>query len=448
MLAGFIDKMPMQNEQAKNAAPIPNDSITRFIYSLLILLLLPLVTLSLFIKSKKRSPAYFQRKRERFGILPKPQKLGGFLFHCVSVGEVVAATPVIKHILQTSPQSAVTVTTMTPTGSDQVIKTFGDHVNHCYLPYDFPLFVNQLLATYQPETVVITEVELWPNLIHQSKRRSISTFIMNARLTEKSAKSYEKLSWLFKPMLLKIDGICAQSKRDYDNYKKLCPELRNVFTTGNLKFDQHLLPKDLEVRDRLKTELFNEQRSIIIGASTHEPEERALLDVAVNLWKTHPKTLLLLVPRHPQRFEKVQQICLENRLKVQMLSENETIRSETQVLIADKMGILKSLYGLADIAFVGGSLADKGGHNALEAALYGIPVVMGPHIYNNPGICEVLEGSGGLVIAQDVKGITTIFQSWLDSPQEAKQLGLAGQAVITENGGALQRQLSIILNNK
>lgn len=421
-----------------------SDAIVRLVYSVLILVLIPLVLLSLYVKSKKRSPDYFKRKRERFGIIPAPVRTGGILFHCVSVGEVVAATPAIRHVLQQHPHIAVTVTTTTPTGSEQVRSTFGDQVNHCYLPYDFPLFVNQLLSSYQPEKVIITEVELWPNLIHACKKRGISTWILNARLTEKSAQSYKKLALLFRPMLLKIDGICAQSQRDIDNYRILHSDLPNLHLTGNLKFDQALQPQDLAIRDELRSEFLPEQRPVIIGASTHEPEEAVLLEACQKVWRQHSDTLLLLVPRHPQRFEKVNDICRDYRLNVQMLSDNQPVSANTQVLIADRMGILKSLYGLADMAFVGGSIADRGGHNALEAALHHLPVVMGPHIYNNPGICDALKDAGALYITENADAISTQFMQWLDQPEQAKSAGESGHNVIEQNAGALQRQLSVI----
>ncbi|XOV80107.1 MAG: lipid IV(A) 3-deoxy-D-manno-octulosonic acid transferase [Aestuariibacter sp.] len=434
----------MQTSKINTAKQIPNDRLVRICYSCLLLLILPLFLLFLFSKAEKRSSGFFARIKERFGILPKPTKTGGVLFHCVSVGEVTAATPVVKYIQQNLPEIAITITTTTPTGSAQVVQTFSDTVNHCYLPFDFPVFVNQLLAIYQPEKLVITEVELWPNLIHACHKKHIKTFILNARLTDKSAKSYGKLASLIKPMLLKIDGICAQSKRDLENYQKLCPNLQSLHLTGNLKFDQKLQPQERQLTAQLRSELFAEQRPVIIAASTHEPEEESLIEACKSIWQTYPEVLLLLVPRHPQRFETVRNICREHRLSVQMLSDNEPISANTQVLIADKMGMLKSLYGLADMAFVGGSIANKGGHNALEAALHSIPVIMGPNIYNNPGICDALQQAGALKVVPDSSEMTTVFRCWLHDKTLAQRAGQSGHQVISQNAGALQKQLSVL----
>lgn len=424
--------------------PTFKEFLARWLYSALIALFIPLAFLNLLIKATYRGPAYRKRKLERFGFLPPIQQRGGMLLHCVSVGEVVAASALVKQIRAQHPEYPITITTTTPTGSEQVKKTFGDSVSHVYLPYDLHMAMYGLLRRVAPEKVLITEVELWPNLIHACWQAKIPVYIINARLTDKSARNYAKLNSLFGPMLHKVTAVCAQGQRDFDNYLKLgCPR-EKLFLSNNMKFDQTLSDIDKEKANALANKLQLQERTVLLGASTHDPEEKALLQSYQKLKSAFPQLLLILTPRHPQRFSRVQKLIDEQQLKQQSLSGNAAVAPDTDVLLIDEMGILKSVYNLADIAFVGGSLADRGGHNALEAALFQKPVIMGPHLYNNPAICETLLQANAMVSVSDEQQLCPQIEYWLSHPQKAKEAGRAGAEVVQRNAGAIAQTLKII----
>ncbi|MCC2606436.1 lipid IV(A) 3-deoxy-D-manno-octulosonic acid transferase [Planctobacterium marinum] len=424
--------------------PTLKEFIARWLYSGLIALFIPLAFLNLLIKAGYRGQEYRKRKFERFGFLPKIKQRGGLLLHCVSVGEVVAASALVKKIRQQHPQYPVTITTTTPTGSAQVKKTFGDSVCHVYLPYDLHMAMYGLLRRVAPQKVLITEVELWPNLIHACWKANIPVYIINARLTDKSARSYAKLKTLFRPMLCKITAVCAQGQRDFDNYMALgCPQ-EKLHLTNNIKFDQTLSEDDQAKAVVLAEKLQLQGRTVLLGASTHDPEEKALLQSYQTLKSAFPKLLLILTPRHPQRFSRVEKLIAGQPLKQQRLSDDRPVTADTDVLLIDAMGILKSVYHLADIAFVGGSLADKGGHNALEAALFSKPVIMGPHLYNNPVIFETLVNAQAMVSVPNEQQLCEQIQLWLAHPEQASAAGKAGAAVIAHNAGAIDQTLAII----
>ena len=416
----------------------------RHLYSLLWIALLPLTLLVSLYKVLSRSKDYGARLSERYGFIPKPKRTGGILLHCVSVGEVVAATTLVKAILAKHPKTVFTITTTTPTGSERVKQTFGDSVNHFYLSYDLPMAMNNLLNTIKPEKVMITEVELWPNLIHSAWKQQIPVYIVNARLTNKSRQAYSKLSALFVPMLHKVTAVCAQGQRDYDNYLALGAKEEQVVLTNNIKFDQAITTEEQKKVDELQQQLTPTNRTVLIAGSTHEPEEQVLLDAYKELKPKHPDLLLIIVPRHPQRFSKVEQLIQKQALSQIKVSENISVSDETDVVLADQMGILKALYGISNVAFVGGSIADKGGHNALEAALFGIPVVMGSHTYNNPAICDALAEAGALQTADTAPTLVALLQPWLDDPVLREKDGQTGKRVVIDNSGAIGRTLEVL----
>lgn len=429
--------------------PSFRQELARWFYSGLVLIIIPISLLILLLKICTRSKTHGKRSWERYGILPVPAKSGGILLHCVSVGEVVAAEALVKTIRKQHPDTQFTITTTTPTGCERVKQLFGDEVNHFYLPLDFQFGMQQLLKRVQPEKVLITEVELWPNLIHLAWKRNIPVFIVNARMTDSSCRAYSKISSLFSPMLHKITGICAQGERDYKNYLKLGANTEQLALTNNIKFDQNLSNEEALQVEKWRQELQLQDRKILIGGSTHEPEEQLLLESYQALYKTNPNLLLILVPRHPQRFAKVESLLQKQQLHYIKLStinltNSHPLQASTQVILADQMGILKSLYGIADIAFVGGSIAQRGGHNALEPALHGVPVIMGEHIFNNPGICQELEKVGALQFVTNRESIISVVEPVIASPENAQKRGAAGQQVILANSGAIEKTLEIL----
>ncbi|MBE1300399.1 MAG: 3-deoxy-D-manno-octulosonic acid transferase [Alteromonadaceae bacterium] len=434
----------MQKISDSDFSPSFSQEFARAIYTLLLHLLVPLALLSLIIKALTRSFDYNQRKRERFGFIAKPERTGGILLHCVSVGEVVAASEIIKAIRSKQPDINVTITTTTPTGSQRVKDIFADTVQHYYLPYDLPWAVARFVRKIRPDTVMIAEVELWPNFIHYCWRKRIPTYIVNGRMTDKSARNYAKFSALFTPMLHKLTGVSAQGQRDFDNYISLGQPQNRLYLSNNIKFDHQLTQQDLDTLGSLRAQLQLDNKKVILGGSTHDPEEQMLINSYLAIKPNCPDLLLVIVPRHPQRFDKVYKLCNKHALSTVRLSQNQAVSDETDVVIADAMGILKASYGLADVTFVGGSFADKGGHNALEAALHCIPSIMGPHIYNNPTIFDALQSVDALHIAHDQATLTQLLRERIQDANLAYSEGKAGKDVVEENAGALQKTLEII----
>jgi 3-deoxy-D-manno-octulosonic-acid transferase len=214
--------------------------------------------------------------------------------------------------------------------------------------------------------------------------------------------------------------------------------------TNNIKFDLSISAQDIAMSQTIRTQFALEQRLLIVAGSTHEPEEQILLDAYLALVTAYPKLLLVIVPRHPQRFEKVHQLLQKQYIETVLMSEEKTCKTSTQVLLCDQMGKLRSLYALADISFVGGSLAARGGHNALEPAAVGVPILMGESTYNNPAICQTLADSGALLTVTDALQIESACKNWLDSPEQRKLAGDAGKQVLTDNSGAIQKTLAVI----
>ncbi|GGW78446.1 3-deoxy-D-manno-octulosonic acid transferase [Alteromonas halophila] len=433
----------MKSVSPASYTPTLSQSVARHAYSLLLVLLVWPVMLIRLLVSRFRSQAAYARLRQRLGMTSAdvPQE-GGYLFHCVSVGEVVAASVVIK-ALQARPNAPpITISTTTATGAERVRAIFGDSVSHCYLPYDFPLLIGSWLKRQSPKAVVITEVELWPNLIHACWAQSRPVVVINARMTDKSARSYRKIPALFTPMLHKLTHVCAQGERDHRNYLSLGLPAHNLTLTNNIKFDQVAALTNDNHAGFLN--LARGDRPVIIGGSTHEPEEDALLDMLEALLPDHPNLLLVLVPRHPERFAVVQRLIEQRSLPFISTSANSHIDASCNLVLVDEMGRLNQAYQVATIAFVGGSLADRGGHNALEPAAVSVPVIMGPNTYNNPVICEYLAQQGALYLAEDAKQVTAQCGDWLRNPDAARLAGEAGRAVLEANRGALSKTLDVL----
>lgn len=430
----------IMNSIETSYSPTLAHTLMRWCYTVLLAVAMPFAAINLWLKARKQPDAFANRQKERFGVVPVPASTRGYLFHCVSVGEVVAASSLIKRIMENEPDVSVTVTTTTATGSARAKAIFGDAVNIAYLPFDLPLTMNLLLTRLKPKAVLITEVELWPNLIHCCWQRKIPVVVINARMTDRSAARYGKVSALFSPMLHKVSHVCAQGERDFANYKKLGIGDDRITLTNNIKFDQALATETESAFLGLQRGM----RSIMVAGSTHEPEEQALFDACRSLVPAHPDLLLVLVPRHPERFAVVAKLLESQSVSFVKSSQTQTIPADCSVVLLDEMGKLNQAYQIADFSFVGGSLADKGGHNALEPAAVGVPVIMGPHTYNNPVICQYLEEKGALTIVSDASEIQVCLASWLENPEQARHAGRAGQDVIKENSGALEKTLSCL----
>lgn len=418
--------------------------ILRWTYSFVLVLIIPVAVLILMRKGMFKSQDYGRRRFERFGFVQRPPKQGGYLFHCVSVGEVVSASCLIKRIMSQEPEAQITVTTTTPTGSARVKDIFGDSVHHFYLPYDLHSAMAGMLRRVRPKMVLITEVELWPNLIHACWKRKIPTMVINARMTDRSAKRYAKFGALFTPMLEKLACVCAQGERDYNNFMSLGLSPNKLILTNNIKFDQAMV-SGLNDTDFAFMGLQAGTRTVLVGGSTHLTEEAALFDCFRSVLELDRDALLIIVPRHPERFDEVEKLIAQTHWEYQCSNNSTEILASTQVLLINQMGRLNDAYRIGTIAFVGASLVPKGGHNALEPAAVGLPIVMGPHVFNNPGICQTLSEASALVIAQDAKALSEQVIQWVMEPQLARESGRAGRQVLMDNQGALAATLSCIV---
>ncbi|WP_343210983.1 lipid IV(A) 3-deoxy-D-manno-octulosonic acid transferase [Alteromonas lipotrueiana] len=422
--------------------PTLSQKIMRGVYSVLVWLVIPFAIIKLFRRNTDTLLSSRAQLAQRFGVVQKPRRTGGYLFHCVSVGEVVAASCVINKLLAHEPHTPITLTTTTTTGAERVRTIYGDKVQHSYLPFDSADAMRRLLERIKPKAVVITEVELWPNMLHRCWQKAIPVVLINARMTDRSARRYQKISALFSPMLQKLAYVCAQGQRDYDNYLRLGMPVEKLILTNNIKFDQAVA----NTTDNALLTL-NSERPIIVAGSTHDPEELILLN-AVNELRPHfPQVLLVLVPRHPERFSVVANLLAEREISYVKTSETRNIEADCEVVLLDQMGLLNQAYQQADIAFVGGSLANRGGHNALEPAALSKPVIMGPHRYNNPVICEYLEQNGALKLARDQAELSDVLSLWLANHSLAQAAGHAGYQVLQENKGALDKTLLCISNS-
>ncbi|MEG0862661.1 MAG: lipid IV(A) 3-deoxy-D-manno-octulosonic acid transferase [Pseudomonas sp.] len=415
--------------------------MNRTLYTLLFHLGLPLVALRLFLRSRK-APAYAQRIGERFAMNLPAMRKGGIWVHAVSVGESIAAAPMIRALLQAYPQLPITITCMTPTGSERVRAMFADEprIQHCYLPYDLPWAAGRFLDHVQPTLAVIMETELWPNHIHQCAKRGIAVALANARLSERSARGYARFAGLTRPMLAEMSLIAVQTETEAERFRQLGARPECVEVTGSIKFDLridgHLLPRARDLRERWQAA----QRPVWIAASTHEGEDEVILAAHRQLLEHHADALLILVPRHPERFNAVFELCSAQFPTIRR-SSAAPVGAETAVLLGDTMGELLFLYALADIAFVGGSLVPNGGHNLLEPAALSLPVISGPHLFNFLEIAAMLRDAGALQEVDDAQGLAAEIRRLIELPQDARRMGEAGRAVMKANQGALQRLL-------
>lgn len=415
--------------------------MNRTLYTLLFHLGLPLVALRLFLRARK-APAYGQRVAERFAIKLPPMRQGGIWVHAVSVGESIAAAPMVRALLKAYPELPITVTCMTPTGSERIRALFADEprIQHCYLPYDLPWAAARFLDHVRPRLGVIMETELWPNHIHQCAKRCIPVALANARLSARSARGYGRFAKLTRPMLAEMSLIAAQTETEAERFRSLGARPECVQVTGSIKFDlkldEQLLPRARQLREQWQAS----QRPVWIAASTHEGEDAQVLEAHRRLLQVHADALLILVPRHPERFNAVHALCAEQFATVRR-SSAELVTDATQVLLGDTMGELLFLYALADIAFVGGSLVPTGGHNPLEPAALALPVISGPHVFNFLDISAMLKDAGALQSVDDSQALAAAVQRLVELPQDAKRMGEAGRAVMQANQGALQRLL-------
>lgn len=402
---------------------------------------MPLVLLRLLWRGIK-APEYKKRWLERFGIGSAPDQKGGIWVHAVSLGESIAATPLIQKFIDEYPEQPITVTCMTPTGSEHIQKTFGYKVHHCYLPYDIPLLLRFFIKKIQPNTLVIMETELWPNLIHTAKVLGVKVILANARLSERSAKGYKKVSALSYPMMQQLDLIAAQSPADGQRFIELGLDKYKLAVTGSIKFDIQVPDSSEEFSQQFKKS-WGPDRPVLMVASTHEGEDVIWLKYWPEVLKKVPDALLMIVPRHPERFNSVAQLIKQQGFDLARRSKPDSVSANTQVFLGDSLGEMMGFYAACDVAFIGGSLVENGGHNPLEAAALNKAIMIGPSYFNFQDIVtQLIEGNGIDVLAEHELA-TKAIELLLDQ-EKRREKGIAANAVVQKNLGSLQRLYDLI----
>lgn len=417
------------------------ERLLRGLYSAVLYLLTPVTVYHLIWRGFRFSD-YFLRWNERYGSFHDAPHKADVWLHAVSVGEVNAAAPVVDALRRARPDLRWVITTITPTGSARVTALWGDTVEHVYAPYDLPGAVARFLRHYQPAVALVMETELWPNLLFGCHDRRIPTYILNARLSARSLRGYSVLRPLIARTLRTLKRIAAQSAADARRFTVLGAAPEQVLDIGNLKFDMRM-PDDLSGMQQA-FRAHTGQRPVWIAASTHEDEEASVLAIHRQLRAQWPDLLLLWAPRHPERFARVQEAASAAGLRVATRTGQGWPAADTDVFVIDTLGELSAFYACADIAFVGGSLQAIGGHNLLEPAAVGTPVVTGPHLHNFVEIAKRLKEAGALEVGQDAEAIAAILARLLAEPQARRDMAEHGRALVEHGRGALARTLAMI----
>lgn len=417
----------------------------RFAYSLGLYLALPL-TFLYFIWRGLREPGYLRGWGERLG-LARRLPADGIWLHAASVGEVVAAAPLVKALQERYPDLPCLVTTFTPTGRERALAILAGSARVAYLPLDLPGAVRRFLRRARPRLGIVMEAELWPNLLQGCERGGVPLLLANARLSEAGARRYQHgpFGGLIRGALGRFDSIAAASEADAARFAELGVPEDRVVTAGNLKFDLEL-PAGIEDQGaELRAVWQAQERPVWIAASTHAGEDELVLDAYGRLSRRHPDLLLVLVPRHPQRFDAVAGLCRGRGLACARRSRGDTANAETQVLLGDTLGELLSFYAAADLAFVGGSLVPGiGGHNLLEPAALRLPVVVGPHLGAWEQVADWLQEAGALCRVADAAALADAVSECLEDHHGRKMAGLAAARVVESHGGALERTLRLV----
>jgi len=358
----------------------------------------------------------------------------------VSVGEVNASIPLVRSLFDAYKDTEILVTTTTPTGSQILLNKMGSRVKHQYMPLDLPNCINRFLDTWNPRALLILETEIWPNLIEACNNRGIFTSLLNARLSEKSKQNYKWVKLLISPALEKLDLVVAQYASDAKRFREISPSTE-VSLCGNLKFDQDVPDQidSISTSIRQSWSIEGKSRPTLIAASTHDTEEKFVLDSFVDILSQVKNALLIIVPRHPERFEDVYQQILKTNLEVARRSYKEDVTPSTKILLGDTMGELNFLYSISDVAFVGGSLIDHGGQNLLEPAALGLPICSGKNLRNFQDIADELERNEALFVVKDLDDMTKFFVRLISSPEEMKKIGNASKSVFLKNRGAVSK---------
>ena len=418
----------------------------RALYTLLLAAASPLLLFGLY-RHRPNKPTFGPRWKEHFGITPSLKKSHGkqpIWIHAVSVGESIAAIPVIKALKAQNPEQTIVVTTTTSTGAEQINK-LGDLVEHRYMPIDFAWCVRGFLKAIRPSAMLIMETELWPNTLATVHESGVPAIVMNARLSERSAQRYAKFKSIFNVIAPNLSHLLCLHRDDADRFAQLGIPTDRLSVTGSVKFDIQIEPALIEQSQQLRQQL-GETRPVWVAASTHKGEDEQILAAFKAVKKLHPDCLLILVPRHPERFDSVADLCLERNLHCVRRTSAQAVDHTSDVYLADTMGEMLLLMGAADITVMCGSLiGDKvGGHNMLEPAALAKPILTGPSYYNFTDITQQLEAAGALEVYSNAELIAQRLNTLLDAPGERQRMGEAALEVVQQNQGAVAKTLAVL----
>ncbi|WP_343291118.1 lipid IV(A) 3-deoxy-D-manno-octulosonic acid transferase [Vibrio harveyi] len=415
--------------------------LIRILYTLLLTIASPFLLVGLY-KSKPNKPKFGQRWKEHFGVTPKlTSDEKPIWIHAVSVGESIAATPFIKALKEQNPDQPILVTTTTSTGAEQIAK-LGDLVEHRYMPIDFAFAVKRFLKTTQPKQMLIIETELWPNTLNEVHKAGIPISVINARLSEKSCSNYAKIQPLFNLMLPCLTQVLCQTESDANRFERLGVDKDKLKVTGSIKFDIQI-SDDVKEKSKILRQELGQNRPVWIAASTHKGEDEQVLAAHKRVLESHLGALLILVPRHPERFDDMYDLCQQQGFETVRRTTQENVANSTQVYLGDTMGEMLLLLGAADICFMGGSLVgDKvGGHNVLEPAILKKVVITGPSYFNFKDIVNDLIQANGMLVSKDSAGIGNHLTHLISEPHSQHVYGQNAYEYAVKNQGALARTI-------
>ena len=427
---------------SRRCSPCPTVVFQRFFYTLTLYLLTPVVIYRL-TRRGLRYRGYFSRWRERFGFFPDPGFADSIWVHAVSLGEVNAAAPLVESLMARYHDTRIVVTTVTPTGSERVQQLFGERVFHVYLPYDLRRSVARFLDRTRPRLAVIMETEIWPNLFMACAERRIAILVANARLSERSLRGYWPIQPLVRRAIRCADFVAAQSTSDADRLRALGTPASRIAVVGNLKFDMAVPAGAERFRNEMRA-AWGADRPVWMAASTHEGEEMAVLTAHAAVLRRFPDALLLVAPRHPERFRALAQASRAFGFETAVRSVDVLPAAAHQCFVIDTMGELLGFYAGVDVAFVGGSLVPVGGHNLLEPAAFGTPVIVGPHTFNFDEVTADLIRAGAAQRIGDADALGSEVVRLLAGDRERQAMAKAALAVMARERGAVERTMAIV----
>ena len=425
------------------------NKLMRLMYHTLTYILLPFLVLFWFAKSLLNK-SYLDRLTQRFGFGYPKLNSGSIWIHAVSVGEVQASIPLVNELKQHYPYKEIIITTVTPTGSKQVKNIFKDAVETSYIPFETNFAIKNFFNSIKPSVALIMETEIWPNLYKECGLRGVPLILVSARISENSLINYKRFLPLFRDTLSHGILIAAQSQIDADRFLALGASKDRTWIMGNIKFD-FKLPEEILTKAKIYRSKIFPRRHIWIAASTHEHEEEIILEAHKNISKKIENLLLILVPRHPERFAKITQILKENNWIYSKKSDDQDIPESCQVLLIDTIGELLFFYACSDVAFVGGSLLPVGGHNLLEPAAIGLPIITGAHTFNQKEMTDRLIQVDALRIVHNANSLSSDVIFFLTNTEESKNAGQRGKLIVESNKGAiksLMKRLYIIIGEE